>query len=128
MARAMLPRSSEIGKVSRRISRTVRVLYTNDVPKSPRTALPRKIRNCCGRGLSRPYAAARFFCASGESGLAPSATGSSGLPGVACMTRNVTSAMAPMVGTSHRTRLTMYGNNRYLRGALGTIPAIIAFG
>jgi len=36
--------------------------------------------------------------------LAPSATGSSGLPGVACMTRNVTSAIASSVGTSQSSR------------------------
>jgi hypothetical protein len=35
----MLPSRSETGSVSARISRTVRVLYTKDCPKSPRTAL-----------------------------------------------------------------------------------------
>src|SRR6267378_4339844 len=60
--------------------------------------------NCSHSGLSSPYAAARFFCASGDNGLAPSATGSSGLPGVACITRNVTSAIASSVGTNHSTR------------------------
>ena len=44
-ASAMLPSSSETGNVSTMISVTVRVLYTNEVPKSPWRAFCRKTPN-----------------------------------------------------------------------------------
>ena len=50
----MLPRSSDTGKASLRISVTVRVLYTKDWPKSPWTALATKMPNCSHSGLSSP--------------------------------------------------------------------------
>jgi len=47
-------RARKFGASKYGISRTVRVLYTKDCPKSPWTALPMKIVNCCQSGLSRP--------------------------------------------------------------------------
>src|SRR5262249_46033022 len=75
--------------------------------KIPTYSLARKITNCCQSGLSRPYCFAMLRCASGLSGWALSATGSSGLPGVRCMMVNVISAMASSVGTIHKRRRIM---------------------
>ena len=64
-------------------------------------------------GLVEPVVGGQGLLAPpGDRGLAPSATGSRGLPGVACMTRNVTSAMARRVGISQSSRETTYWNNQ----------------
>src|SRR6476620_3802528 len=95
---AIVPRFNEVGNVCLMISLTVRVLYENDVPKSPCIAFQRKVRYCHQSGLSRLYLARRFAIASGLSALRPWTLGSSGLPGVLCATAKTIADITKSVG------------------------------
>ena len=103
---AIVPSASEMGNVSPRIVLTSRSFSMYGNAEIQMHDIPQVEQILLVQGLSQAILGSKASCAAFVNGFAFGACGSSGLPGVKCMTTKIISDVAKRVGINQSNRST----------------------